>query len=107
MMRTATPRDRRARSWVIAAVATLFGAIVMLFTIALGAGDTSVGNSNSPWIAGEVIVLGIPVAIGGILYVVMRRSGASRLRAVLVAVAAPPTMLIVIGAVFWILVSVA
>jgi hypothetical protein len=107
MMRSATPRARRAHSWLIAAAATLFGAVVMLFTIAVGAGDTSVGNSNSPWIAGDVIVLGIPVAIGAILYVVMRRSGASRLRALLVAVATPPTMLIAIGAVFWILVSVA
>ena len=106
-MRSATPRDRRARSWLLATVAALFGAVVMLFTITIGAGDTSVGNSNSPWIAGDVIILGIPAAIGAILYVAMRRSGASRRRAVLVAVATPPTMLVAIGALFWILVSVA
>jgi hypothetical protein len=89
---------------LIAAVA-FCGSVVMLFTIAVGAGDTSVGNSSSPWIAGDVIILSIPVAVGAISYVSIRRSGATRGRALAAAVAVPPAMLIVVSLIFWLLIS--
>lgn len=90
---------------MVVALAAFCGSVVMLFTIAIGAGDTSVGNSSSPWIVGYVIILAIPVAAGAISYVAGRRAGATRRGSLVAAVAVPPTMFIGVSLIFWLLIS--
>jgi hypothetical protein len=97
-----TRRVHHLWGW-IAALAAL-GLPLMLLTIAVGAGDTSQGNSSSPFIAGDAIILGVPLVIGWLSYIAMRRTGTSRRKAVVAAVAIPVGILIGITAVFWLLV---
>jgi hypothetical protein len=108
MTRTVPPtttRARRKRSLWISVLAALCGLPVMLLTIAIGAGDTSVGNSSGPWVEGDAILVGIPLAVGVISYVAIRRSGASRLQAVVGAVVIPPAMFIAAILIFVLLVQ--
>jgi len=88
----------RARATVVFASVLSLGLVLMLFTLAIGAGDTDVGNSTEPWIAGDAILLGIPVAIGAVTYWLLRRTGSARRRAIAfacaVAVGAPLVLLV-------------
>jgi hypothetical protein len=96
---------RRAHPlWGWIAVLATLGLPLMLLTIAFGAGDTSQGNSSSPFIAGDAVILGVPLVIGWLSYIAMRRTGTSRRKAVVAAVAIPVGILIGITAVFWLLV---
>jgi hypothetical protein len=63
-------------------------------------GDTSVGNSPGPWVEGDIIFMGVPVAVGSASYVAVRRSGASRRLAAVAAVAVLPAMLIAATGIF-------
>jgi hypothetical protein len=93
--------------WIWIAVLATLGVPVMLLTIAIGAGDTSVGNSSSPFIVGDAIIFGVPLVIGGLSYLAMRRTGALRLKAFVAAVTIPVGMFIGVTAVFWLLISLA
>jgi hypothetical protein len=98
-MRTRHPSNttgtrRNGDLWIVIALATLLGLPVMLLTFAIGVGDTSVGNSSGPWVAGYVIGLGIPLAIGVGSYVAVRRRGGSRAQAIFTAAVAAPAMFV-------------
>jgi hypothetical protein len=99
-------RPRRPRWGWLALIVTLIGFPLMLATIAIGVGDTSVGNSSSPWILGDIIVLGVPVTIGALVYVARRQSGRSRLVALASAVLIPVAALISLGLIVWLIVAV-
>jgi hypothetical protein len=84
-MRTGHPSNttgtrRNGDLWIVIALATLLGLPVMLLTFAIGVGDTSIRNSSGPWVAGYVIGLGIPLAVGVGSYVAVRRRGAHALK---------------------------
>lgn len=81
-------------------LAAVCGLPVMVLTIAVGVGDTSVGNSSGPWVEGDVIFIGVPVAVGLASYVAVRRPGASRRLAAVAAVAVLPAMLIAATGIF-------
>ncbi len=81
-------------------LAAVCGLPVMVLTIAIGAGDTSVGNSPGPWVEGDIIFTGVPVAVDLASYVAVRRSGASRRLAAVAAVAVLPAMLIAATGIF-------
>jgi hypothetical protein len=81
-------------------LAAVCGLPVMALTIAIGVGDTSVGNSPGPWVEGDIIFMGVPVATGLASYVAVRRSGASRRLAALAAIAVLPAMLIAASGIF-------
>lgn len=90
--------------WITVLVAVL-GGLLMLFVTALGAGDTSVGNSSSPFIAGYVTILGVPLLVGLSAYMTARKSDIRRGRALVVAALVPPAMLVAITGVFWPVIS--
>jgi hypothetical protein len=90
--------------WIVIVLSALCGMFVMLLTIAIGAGDTSVGNSPGPWITGEAILVGIPLAVGAACYAAMRWSGASRMQAVVTAAIAAPAMFVLPVVIFWLIV---
>ncbi len=94
-----SPRMGSRRAARLFASLLAFGIVVMLFTVAVGAGDTSVGNSNEPWVAGDVILFGVPVAIGAWGYWLLRSTGVLRRRAlVLSGAAAIAVPILVFGA---------
>lgn len=103
--------DRRTRRvhplWIWVAVLATLGLPLMLLTIAVGAGDTSQGNSSSPFIQGYVIILGIPVAIGWLSYLAMRRTGRSRRKAILAAWIITLAIPAGITAVIWLIILLA
>jgi hypothetical protein len=92
-------RQRRRAIW-IALLAAACGLPVMVLTIAIGVGDTSVGNSPGPWVEGDILSIGVLVAVGLASYVAVRRSGASRRLAAVAAVAVLPAMLIAATGIF-------
>jgi hypothetical protein len=75
----------RCRAAVWFATVLSFGVLVMLFTLAIAAGDTNVGNSNEPWIAGDAIFLGTPIVIAAVGYRLLRRTDTAPRRALAIA----------------------
>jgi hypothetical protein len=85
----------------------LLGLTVMLFTVAIGAGDTSVGNSQGPWIEGELVFYGTPVLIGAFCYRLFRRLGAAPRRALMASVLLLPGMALVVALGYFLVVELA
>lgn len=96
----------RPAPWIwITVFAALLGVPVMLGVIAAGAGDTSVGNSSSPFLAGYVAIIGIPILIGFSAYMAARQSDVNRTRALALAVLVPPGVGAMVVGAFWLIVS--
>jgi hypothetical protein len=105
MSRRGRLEDRRRGPWVwIAVLGAVCGLPLMLLMIAVGAGDTAQGNSSSPFVIGDVTIIGVPVVLAVLTYVAMRRSGTSQARAVLTALLIPPAVIVAVAGVFWLLI---
>jgi hypothetical protein len=96
----------RRAPWIqLTILAALCGLPFMVAMAAIGVGDTAQGNSTSPFIAGDVTIIGVPLVVAWIAYAAARYWDVSRLRALAVAAFVPPAMLVAAVAALWLLVS--